>query len=267
MNSDIGGTNGNHSRRVVLRMASGAGLALIAGVASGGGSIERAMAQAGDTELVCIQDGVRIRKNPDLSGAIIGSLRQGAVVNLIDQPVERDGYTWFSISLRADRAITGWAAANFFIGNEGGYAVGTNVVTTASVRLRRRAGLGGAVIRSVAKGTHAVIRSVGIPSDGYTWFGVTLDDGTQGFIAGAFLAHARVEPTGQRLRVVNGPLRLRREPGFAGAVLTTLPTGATLFIADATTVTRDRYLWRYAQVEAKPGVFGYVADVFTVPID
>ena len=267
MNSNSNSGGNGISRRTVLRLAGGAGFTLAAGAVSGGRLVNTAIAQAGDTELVCTEDGVRIRKAPGLSGTIIGYLRQGAVVNLIGDPVSRDGYTWLNISPQADRTKTGWAAAQFFMGNEAGFPIGTDVTTTTSLRLRRQAGLGGAVIRVVPKGTHAVIQSAGRPADGYTWYGVILDNGTEGFFAGEFLTRARVEPTGQRLRVVNGPLRLRQNPGLKATVLASLSNGTVVVIADASAVRQDGYLWRYVRLESRPSVVGWIADGFTVAID
>jgi hypothetical protein len=267
MNSDSDSGGNSVSRRTVLRLASGAGFALVAGAVSGGRLVNTAIAQAGDTELVCNTNGVRIRRAPGLDGAVIGSLGSGAVVNLIGDPVSRDGYTWLNISPQANRNLNGWSAAQFFRTSQGGFGIGADVVTTDSVRLRRQAGLGGAVIRVVPKGTHAVTRSAPISSDGYTWYGVILDDGTEGFIAGEFLTRARVEPTGQRLRVVNGPLRLRQYPGLRSTVLASLPNGTVVVIADASAVRQDGYLWRYVRLESKPSVIGWIADGFTVAID
>ena len=248
-------------------MAAGTGLAAAAGVASGGSLLSRAMAQAGDTELVCNTNGVRIRKAPGLNGAVIGSLSSGAVVNLIGDPVSRDGYTWLNISPQANRNLNGWAASQFFTTSQGGFGIGAEVVTTDSVRLRRQAGLGGAVIRTVPRGTHAVIRWAPISRDGYTWYGVILDDSTEGFLAGEFLTYARVEPTGGRHRVVNGPLRLRKNPGLNSSVLASLPNGTIVVVADASAVRQDGYLWRYVRLESKPSVIGWIADGFTVAID
>lgn len=264
--------NGRYSRRTVLRLATGAGLVAAAGAAPAGPLLSRVMAQAGDTELVCNANGVRIRRDPGLNGAVIGSLSSGAVVNLIGDPVSRDGYTWLNISPQANRNLTGWAAAQFFgEPSGGGWAIGTDVVVaSASLNLRRDAGIRAAVIRSVPRGTHAVTRTAALARDGYTWYGVTLDDGTKGYFAGEFLQEGQgqaPEPTGQRLRVVDGPLRLRKNPGLNGAVLASLPTGAIVVIADASAVRQDGYLWRYVRVEAKPGAVGWIADGFTERID
>lgn len=245
-------------------MAAGTGLAAAAGVASGGSLLSRAMAQAGDTQLRCTTNGVRLRNRATLSGAIVGTLNTGDIVNLTGKPIAADGYNWLPIS---GPKGAGFAASQFFTTSQGGFRIGAEVVTTDSVRLRRQAGLGGAVIRTVPRGTHAVIRWAPISRDGYTWYGVILDDGTEGFLAGEFLTYARVEPTGGRHRVVNGPLRLRKNPGLNSSVLASLPNGAIVVVADASAVRQDGYLWRYVRLESKPSVIGWIADGFTVAID
>lgn len=182
------------SRRAVLRMAAGAGFAAAVGVASDGSPLNQVMAQAGDTQLRCISSGVRLRGRPGLSGAIVATLKEGEIVNLTGKPIPADGYSWLPVTSARG---AGFVASQFFIASQGGIQIGTDVVTTDSVRLRREAGLGGAVIRTLPPGTHAVIRWAPISRDGYTWYGVILDDGTEGFIAGEFLAREWVEPTGQ----------------------------------------------------------------------
>lgn len=254
-----------YSRRILLRTGTGAGIATALGFAFPAPGVRRALAQNGDTELVCNSNGVRIRRNAALSGAVIGSLSSGAVVNVIGDPVTRDGYTWLNISPQGNRNLNGWAAAQFFgEPSGGGWAIGTNVVVaTDTLNLRADPGIRGRVVRSARNGTHAVTRTAAVSRDGYTWYGVTLDDGTRGYFAGEFLEVARSEPTGDRLRVVDGPLRLRESPGLNGSVLTTLSTGAIVVIADASSVRQDGYLWRYVRVESNPNLIGWIADGFT----
>ncbi len=259
-------TTNTYSRRHLVRIGAGAGLATALGFAISASGTRRALAQNGDTELVCNADGVRIRRNPGLSGAVIGSLARGAVVNLIGDSVDRDGYTWLNISPQSDRGKTGWAAAQFFDRGGGtGWSAGTVVrVKDGPLNLRRAAGTGGGVIRSYATGTLATISSGPTSANGYSWYKVKIqNDGNVGWFAGQFLEVARSEPTGDRLRVVDGPLRLRRYPGLNSAVLTTLSTGAVVVIADASAVRQDGYLWRCVRVESNPNLIGYIADGFT----
>lgn len=261
-------TNTLYSRRKLVRLTTGAGITTALAFGSTAPGIRQAFAQAGDTELVCNADGVRIRKDPGLSGAVIGSLNTGAVVNLIGEQVERDGYTWLQISPQNDRNTTGWAAAEFFDtggGTGDGWSAGTILgIADGPLNLRQSAGTDSGVIATYATGTQATVISGPAAGNGYSWYKVEIsEDGNVGWFAGEFLGPARSEPTGERLRVVDGPLRLRRNPGLSGAVVTTLSTGAIVVIADATSVRQDGYLWRYVRVESNPNLIGYIADGFT----
>lgn len=341
---------GMQSRRSFFKLATGAGIAAAAGIATGGSLLRDAFAQNGDTELRCNSNGVRIRSKANLSGTIVGTLNRGDIVNLTGAPVSADGYEWLPITARSGRA--GFAAANFFDVGQGGWSVGTRVyVATDSLRLRKEASASSAVVGTYPRGTEAVTRWAPVSRDGYTWYGVTLNNGTQGFFAGEFLAKgsspgpapdpgggngfaagtvvqvadgplnlrrsagtgsgviktyasgaratvisgptsanghrwykvevtdgnvgywaeafirvAASEPTGMRLRVTNGPLRLRKNPGLASATLASIPTGATVTVADASSVRQDGYLWRYVRLDSNRNLVGWIADGFTETI-
>lgn len=341
--------DGSASRRAFIRLVTGAGVAVAAGVATGGPALLTTLAQAGDTELTCNANGVRIRNRASLAGSVVGTLNSGNIVNLTGEPVEADGYVWLPITARGGTA--GFAAADFFDVAQDGWSVGTRVyVNTASLRLRSEASLSSSVVGTYPQGTGAITRWAPVSRDGYTWYGVTLNNGTEGFFAGEFLARgsapgpapdpggdgyeagtivqvadgplnlrraagtgggvirsyasgtratviagptiangyrwyqvevtdgavgywadafirvAASEPTGMRLRVTNGPLRLRRNPGLASATLATIPNGGTVTIADATSVRQDGYLWRYVRLDSNPDMIGYIADGFTETI-
>lgn len=253
-----------YTRRHLVRTGTAAGIATALGLAFSAAGTRLATAQNGDTELLCNADGVHIRKDPSLSGVVIGFLNSGAVVNVIGDPVTEDGYSWLPISPQADRGRTGWAAAQF-LETGGGWAAGTVVrVADGPLNLRRSAGTGSGVILSYGTGTVATVISGPVAGNGYNWYRVEIQkDGNVGWFAGQFLEVSRTEPTGDRLRVVDGPLRLRRNPGLNGAVVTTLSTGAIVVVADATSVRQDGYLWRYVRLESNRDVFGYIADGFT----
>lgn len=188
-------TKTSYTRRHLVRMSAGAGIATAFGLFLASGTWQ-ALAQNGDTELVCNADGVRIRRNPGLSGSVIGSLGSGAVVNVIGDPVDRDGYTWLNISPQSDRSKTGWAAAQFFDrggGSGNGWSAGTVLsVADGPLNLRRSAGTGSGVIRSYATGTRATVISGPTAANGYSWYKVKIaKDGTVGWFAGDFLEVAR----------------------------------------------------------------------------
>jgi len=335
------------SRRGLIRVVAGATLAasaqpLIAGTRS-------VLAQAGDTQLVCIANNVNVRQEPGLSATVIDQLFSGDIVNLIGRPVDADGYTWLNIVGYSRPTEAGWAAADFFgPPSGGGWNIGTHVyVAVDSLNLRDYPGLSGGVIRTLARNTHLITSRAAVSRDGYTWYGVVTDDGVEGYAAGEllstspsgddngggwptgasvrvtadglrlrsgpgtgysviatynrgadgevlegptsgtgyqwykvemyadgrvgwfaadFLELARYEPTGTRLRVVDGPLNLRESASLSAPVITTIPTGDVVVIADAGSVVNDGYTWWYVQLESQPGVYGWIANGFTEEI-
>lgn len=65
--------------------------------------MRHAAAQNGDTELVCISDGVRIRAEAGMSAAIRGSVSSGDVVWLTGASVEADGYSWIPVTVQGSK--------------------------------------------------------------------------------------------------------------------------------------------------------------------
>ena len=338
--------NRSYSRRSLIRLAAGAALGgtalpLIA-------SSRAVYAQAGDTQLVCNADSVNVRDNPGLSSTVIDQLNTGDIVNLIGGPDETDGYTWLQVAGYGGNIESGWVAAEFLdTPGTGGWDVGTHVyVAVDGLNLRDAPGLRGSVIMTVGRNVHAITRRAAQASDGYTWYGVVLDNGTEGFFAGEFLSTtppndatggwqagtsvrviadglrlrsgpgtdygiitaysrgddgqvlegpsagsgyewykvemygdgnigwlaanyleiARYEPTGSRLRVVNGPLNLREWGSLSAPVITVIPTGDVVVVANASLVQADGYTWWDVYLEDDPGVRGWIADGFTEEI-
>jgi hypothetical protein len=53
---------------------------------------------------------LRSRDVPGLSGTIVTNFEPGALLQVLDGPVDADGYTWWKVSNGID---TGWSAADF----------------------------------------------------------------------------------------------------------------------------------------------------------
>jgi uncharacterized protein YgiM (DUF1202 family) len=160
---------------------------------TGGGlgllQIGNAGAQAGDYELVCNSDGVRLRAEPGLSSNVIGSIRSGDVVNVTGVTVFADGYGWVPMFVQRT-GQSGYAAGDFFdrAGGGSGWIRGTPVhVTSDGVNLRSGPGLGYAVIGNFSTGTNAVVADGPRSADGYSWYNILHDD-YNGWMAADFLA-------------------------------------------------------------------------------
>jgi len=221
------------SRRSLLQRGAIAGIALIGASGAVIPSARSVFAQNGDIELVAISDGIRVRAEPGLSGAIRGSVSTGDVVNQIGGPVSADGYEWIQVSVQANRNLTGWAASEFFerAGGTAGWKPGNDVhVNSDDVNLRSGPGLGNGAIASYDFGTNAVIVSGPTNADGYAWFQIDVSDGTRGWMASSFLSPGRSSsgsgwPAGTRVHVNDDNVNLRNNPGLGSTVIGTFDSG------------------------------------------
>lgn len=146
-------------------------------------------AQAGDYELVCTSDGVRVRNAPTLSGNVIGHVNTGGVVSVTGQTVYADGYSWVPVWVHGTN-LNGYVAGEFFRNASGstGWFRGTPVhVTSDGVNLRSGAGLGHGVIGNFNSGANAIVNDGPRSADGYGWYNITIG-GLTGWMAADFLA-------------------------------------------------------------------------------
>jgi uncharacterized protein YgiM (DUF1202 family) len=335
------------TRRAFTRIAAGGA---IAGAAIPAGLRGRdVVAQVGDTQLTCNANNVNVRLDPGLGATVVGRLFVGDIVYLIGNPVKVDGYAWLNITGASRQVGPGWVASSFFDApSGGGLRIGSDVyVDTDVLNMRDYPGLTGTVINTLSQGAHALTSRAAVRRDGYTWYGVVLESGPEGYLAGeyltvtplndatdgwpigtsvrvssdglrlrrgpgteyevirtysrgddgevldspvmadgfrwyevrmysdgtsgwmadTFLEIARYEPTGTRLRVVDGPLNLREGSGLSNDVITTIPEGDVVVIADASIGVADGYNWWYVRLEDQPSVVGWIADGFTEQID
>lgn len=176
------------SRRSFLFRSAAATLAISGGAASLS-NLGRAGAQAGDYELVCNADGVRLRAEPGLSSNVIGSVNSGDVVSVTGVTVFAEGYGWVPMYVHRT-GQSGYAASEFFdrAGGGDGWFRGTPVhVTSDGVNMRSGPGLGYSVIGNFSNGTNAVIEDGPRSADGYAWYNIHIDD-LNGWMAADFLA-------------------------------------------------------------------------------
>jgi len=60
-------------------------------------------------------DGLRLRSEPGLSGMVRFLAIDGEVFQVMDGPIELDGYTWWLLQAPYDPNVQGWAVADFMI--------------------------------------------------------------------------------------------------------------------------------------------------------
>lgn len=212
-------------------------------------------------------DNVNLRTGPGLSYSIIRAYSTGASATVTSGPTYADGYSWFKITM-SDGNI-GWMAADFLGGptNGDGWGAGAYVMTSSSLNLRSAAGTGSSIIRAYDPGTPATIIAGPQSATGYQWYQVEVwTDGQVGWFAGAYLEAARVEPTGSRREVIDGPLNVRENPGTSSRILGSVPTGGVVVVRDTSFVMQNGYTWANVQSEANPGLIGWIASEFTAEI-
>ena len=169
--------------------------------------------QAGDRAIRRGGSYSNLRAEAGISGERVGRIESGAVVNVMEGPVEAGGYNWYRVA--ADDELEGWVAeaparsfncAYYFVGfsgelppaapetiperqdcdvaeplDVGGYAI---IAGSVNINYRAEAGLGGSRLGTLAPG--AVLEVLDGPEevDGYTWWQVgNVIQGIEGWLA------------------------------------------------------------------------------------
>lgn len=214
---------------------------------------------------------VNLRSGPGLGDAVIGNYSTGTTATVIAGPEENDGYRWHKIEING---TVGWMATDYLSvgpgngGTSGGLIGATMHVVANGLRLRTEPGLDARIIMTLDNGTTVTISDGPVTADGYTWYEVTFPGSAGvGWVAGEFLARGSggVEPTGARLRVVDGPLNLRIGGGLGYDIITSLPAGTVVVIKDASFGEADGYTWMWVYLADTPSVSGWIAQGFTAP--
>ncbi|HYH12861.1 MAG TPA: SH3 domain-containing protein [Thermomicrobiales bacterium] len=224
------------------------------------------------THVYVAVDSLNLRDYPSLSGGVIMTLGRNAHLITSRAAVARDGYTWYGVV--PVNGTEGYVAGDFLStsptgGNNGdGWPAGTSVrVAADGLRLRSGPGTDYGVVASYRRGADGQVLEGPRHGASHQWYKVEMyTDGNVGWFAADFLEIARYEPTGSRLRVVDGPLNLRASGSLGAPVITTIPTGGVVVIADASSVVNDGYHWWFVELEAEPGVYGWIAHGFTEEI-
>jgi len=213
-------------------------------------------------------DSVNLRSGAGTDKAILGTFNNGANANIVAGPQSASGYVWYQISMLMDgQGLVGWMVTDFLeaghTGGGGGFPAGSSVVTTSSVNLRTGAGTGNGVIAVYPAGVAATVIEGPVAANGYQWYKVELvDSGNIGWFAGEFLEYGQPDPSGEQVRVADGPLNVRESPSLSGAILITAPTGATGKIVGDNPVEADGYTWVNVEFFNQDNTLGWVVRNF-----
>lgn len=225
------------------------------------------------TPLHVTSDGVNLRSGAGLGYAVIGNFGTGTNATVNDGPRSADGYDWYNIDIDG---MTGWMAADFLaegytanpVPETGQFTIGEYVRPGDALNLRTAPGTDNPVIMVIYPEDTATVvggpQTVGM----YAWYQIELWDAaaTTGWVANPYLEHARFEPTGSRHEIIDGPLNLREWGSLSAPVITTLPTGSVVVIANASMTSADGYTWMEVYLESDTSVHGWIAKGFSVEI-
>jgi uncharacterized protein YgiM (DUF1202 family) len=235
----------------------------------------------GDVAIVAT-DWLNLRSDAGTDGTIRETLRSGMRLMVKDGPRDDDGYTWYKVAVLGDSdeaPLTGWVAEDFIVPestSSGFDSAGWVRVVDGPVNLRNAAGLGGVVLDTLATGETADVITASdlVKEDGYTWIHVSQDSGETGWLAIDFLDPLNSDPGGsvagfddaQGVRVVDGPMNVRRAPGLDQTIVGQLSAGAEVPV-DVTVSgleAADGYDW--IAVRFGNGIPGYLATDFLEPL-
>lgn len=140
------------------------------------------------------------------------------------------------------------------------------VVIDGELNLRVSPNLTAKVYRVLEDGTPLEILEGPTSAAGFSWYRVETGGGSVGWVAGLYLAYPGGDgivgfSEGDTVRVVDGSLKVRSEPGLDSSVESVLEDGSALVVMDGP-VAADGYTWY--QVRNFGIVPGWVAGEFLV---
>lgn len=213
-------------------------------------------------------DNVNLRSRAGTGNSVIGSFNTGTNAIVNDGPRNANGYAWYNIVIDG---LTGWMASDFLaeghVGHPGpgdAFPIGAYVMTTTDLNLRSGPGTSNSIVRVYGDNETATVLDGPQSGGGHAWYKVEIwSDSKTGWFAGEFLERARLEPTGARHRINDGPLNLRDAPGLRGRIITAMETGTIVVIEDASFVAADGYTWMNVSIEQNRAFVGWIAQGFS----
>lgn len=171
-------------------------------------------------------DNVNLRDAPSLSGAVLLSVAEGSVVDVLDGPFTdgADGTVWYFVNSAGQ---PGYIISDYLVNTDELVSPAAAATTTASVNLRSGPGTSFDILLVIPNGSS--VNTTGQVQNGFTQL---VYNGTTGWSASQFIS---VTGGSTAAIVADGPLNLRSGPGTNYPVLALMPTGASLTITGALT--------------------------------
>lgn len=220
-------------------------------------------------------DFLNLRDGSSLDSAVIDVLPYGTTGTVSTPAVPADGYDWYYINLGSQQS---WVAGGFLStlgGNDGGYAIGTNLqVTSGPLNLRCCHSLGTTIEGTLAQGVQVEIVDGPVYSNRYTWYAVYVETGSLGWVAGEFLGpigsngESPSSPPssgfsiGNTVAVAVDALNFRTSPSTSAEIVNVLPYGGSFEIVSEAT-SADGYDW--VHIRNDDYGTGWVAVSFLFP--
>lgn len=198
----------------------------------------------GDNVMV-IDNNVNVRSGAGTNNPAIDQLNSGTIAEIIGGPVTATGYTWYQIQY--ETSMTGWIAGIFLELSSSPppsaeFGVDSWIlVNDPPVNLRAGAGTSFAILATLEANQAVMVTGVPIAAGGYTWYPVVTIGSASGYVAGSYFEGGLY--LADYGTVADGPLNLRAAASNSGAILTTMPTNASIFINDVTPVYANGHTW------------------------
>ena len=188
-------------------------------------------------------ESLNLRSGASSGDGVSGSLPHEAFAVVVDGPVETDEGNWLLLDAEGSD-LTGWALADYllvtpFLIDTSGIAYGTNVYASETVNIRSGPSLGNGVIGSAVQGNLGYIMAGPQVADGYDWYQVHWQNGTEGWTVENFIGISPVDENPPARFAVGDwaiateYLNIRVRPGVAQTVIAGLSAGASLQITKA----------------------------------
>jgi uncharacterized protein YgiM (DUF1202 family) len=216
---------------------------------------------------------LNFRTAPGTSATVIRALPYGTLLTITDGPTSANGYTWYQgKTTAATGGDIGWAIGQAMMRAPAEmpdpslqFDPGASVkVNTGTLRLRGTPAMSGAILANLLQGTTLTV--TGMPVG--TWYPVRAATGTEGWVAGMYLAGGVggagnvTLAAGSPARVDVASLNFRTGPGLDAGIQGQLSRGTWLMLVSGPQAANG-YEWY--QVDTGNGVTGWVIGEALAP--
>jgi uncharacterized protein YraI len=224
-------------------------------------------------DVVEVTANLRLRNSPSLSGGVISVMTIGMIGTIVSGPQTASGYDWWQITVQSG---TGWAAGDFLRKTSSApppppqarFQAGDTIATISAVNFRSGPSTSSTILTLLQAGVVGTVVTGPEFGSGYTWWRVTLPQGT-GWVAEPFLEETSETPPpppppqylpGDSVRTTAN-LRLRSGATTASATIKIMPAGAVATIQSGPQFANG-YTWWQLQND---GDSGWAAGDFLEP--